>query len=323
MTSKPNIILDASDPITALKTARWDDLDKIVPDLPDSRYLRYLYLKDLYEAGALSSEVQAIFDEVITDSSTGQETARQFSVISESLSSYLREEVDHKAAEQSFETMLSERWDEFGFDELSSDQVEVGQRPQLVVEGPQRSSRRRRVSAFIVTAAAAILFAYGPSLIERDIDQPDFPVSVTSVSSSIELPADAVDVVRKPLADRQGTQLSQQFKLESIEQVSSAHHWSFNVSDRQGTLLTVELQTRKLSSLQSETLTKRLGEVKDRRSLGSAQKVDVAFERSGQLTVAKYIHDQELYQWTSSAPQAIQLTETLIKSLMTQMTDAH
>ena len=221
-------------------------------------------------------------------------------------------------AEESLRHLLEHRWDDLELAHLDLDDL----RDELLT--PQRSSgsmrveyepvkrlqrsKRRLISGVCTVAAAAILFAYGPNLIESDVAEREAPFPLLSQEQR-----PSASNVHAPLASQEGKALTvspklilDQIDVGQLGDQASAHmtyHLSLANLGRD-TQIQVDLWRKRLNSKQQvgwRAQLKRasnLGEVHVHSDSGSPIHVRSYQLPNSELSIAEYLVGDQHYQWS-------------------------
>ena len=267
------------------------------------------------------------------------------SQLSEQLIGYLEDmepTVTTEEAEESLRNLLTHRWDELELDglgldllrqEILEDQPNRSGQMQVEYTPPIRSarSRRRLVSGILTVAAAAILFAYGPNLIESNIgeQEPQFPTVNQQANSSKYRHI-------TPLAQREGKVLtpdsqSPRITLSKLVVGQMSDHNSSHVTyhltlsnlkdtNTHGVKeIAVDLWRKQVNSQQQTGLKTQLkraskkGEVKVISEQGQAVHVRHYQVPDSNLVIAEYLIKDQHFQWSAPIQGDNQVLMTLVQ----------
>jgi hypothetical protein len=299
-----NVIVD-------FNSMSWDQLERLLPDLPESMCMRSIYLIDLVEDGLCSEEVKEEIEEHRSECRACQNGLTLTRGLRDVVVHYTEQTVAYDAQE-SFDDLLSSRWDELELEQLLSTDRGSDQDPvmdgsgvrsaQMSVEGPHKKRSRRMRTGLLVAAAAAIFFAYGRPLIEGEVDTPEFPSADQVSVESHQSPR----VGAAPLRSLLQREHSYRFELKSIHPIDSTSLWwvyQVKTPSSEGGVGSVELRSRAVSKDQADALSAQYFKsvqaghgVSLTRAKGVVQ---VKTTSTPQLEVAEYVLDNYLYQWSA------------------------
>lgn len=342
MTHPSNDLFNEPQPLT------WSEIRELITDLPDQPCERFNALLPLYLDELCALEVREELSEHQRSCQACQESQQQLKMFNAHLiESFeaLEPTVSRAEAEESLRHLLTERWDELGLEELGLDelrqevlnhegesQLESLERPspRLIIEGPQprqKRSRRRVISAVFSVAAAAILFAYGPNLIETDVSEQvaRFP-DASQVASTFTQPE------RAPLQRYQGRALSDadikglsgSLTLEGVkraptpDQLSTHFIYQVNVG---GDLREVDLWIWKLNSEQqreaSATIARNV-EAHEAMTVGDHEIKMLRTQPQASLQLIEYLNEGSRYQLSAPVGEGDALLSDMARLLLSE-----
>ena len=312
----------------------WADLTDLYEELPSDLCAKSQLVLDLYDDGVCSADVQRELQQHIKSCQICQERLAQLREISSIFEQGREFEVtmtdDQVSA--SFDRFLSAYGEELN--EGHSDEMRPSEQrstPVLTVEGPPlRVSPRTRVQAGLgLLFAAALLFAYGPALIEAPIDEASYPtaelsggVSAKAMKSTLkELPLE--HLLEKDRVDKSASPIM-------ISDIKSLTH-SENADVALYTVLqgevehSVEMTKNKLTAQQLRSLKQRLTRSTIKRPVSltthrSQRDFELAKPVSFQayitsqdeLHILEYINADQHMQWAvNGSPSVITVLENL------------
>jgi hypothetical protein len=195
--------------------------------------------------------------------------------------------------------------------------------------GPMNKKTSRIAIAFGLLSAAALLFAYGPALIEAPIHEDEFPQQSSQVDSEQKQVQDQSQVSWViPFAQYQGqalpaTSLHTPLTLVSLNAKQTQDgpiSVQFEIKDQEK-LSHVDLTLTQISPAQKTILQERLKDTKvfsvsDKQ--GIKKSVQVRFQALGNLQTAEYLLEENYIQWAYSGEEARSLLERVIEAHLLQ-----
>jgi hypothetical protein len=242
-------------------------------------------------------------------------------------------------AESSLRHLLEHRWDEFNLDDLGLDELreEILHDPssrsgsmQLEYHPPSRSRPKiRLISGLCTVAAAAILFAYGPNLIESNIGEREaqFP----TVSQDVKIQSH--QTTHTPLAHQEGQKLttssqSPQITLTQLTPGQVGDHDSSHItyqlalsSSTGNEKVNVDLWRKQLNSQQQKgfkaqlTRASKLDEVTSLSESGTPVQVR-HYWVTPDLSIAEYLVKDQHYQWSRQVKDSERGQDQVLMSLV-------
>lgn len=225
----------------------WDELTALLAHLPNDPCERFRALLSPYLDELCAPEVHQELKQHELSCAACQSASHALSTFNDHLVvsfENLEPQVSSGEAEASLHHLLAERWEELELDQLgledlrretlaSNDHQDQGQqrtsaKSALQIEYHPREprSKRRVISALFSVAAAAILFAYGPNLIEVNLGEQvsKFP-QADQVTSHVSLQSDA------PLSQYQGVVITPRQVRGLTQPLEVKEVKSFSTSD--------------------------------------------------------------------------------------------
>ena len=202
---------------------------------------------------------------------------------------------------------------------------------QLEYNPPSRSrSKRRLISGLCTVAAAAILFAYGPNLIESNIGEREaqFP----TVSQDVKTQSHGT--THTPLAHQEGQKLTTssqslqitltQMTLGQVGDHNSSHiTYQLALSSSTGNKkVNVDLWRKQLNSQQQKgfktqlTRASKLDEVTSLSESGAPVQVRHYWVPNSDLSVAEYLVKDQHYQWSRQVKDSERGQDQVLMSLV-------
>ena len=226
-------------------------------------------------------------------------------------------DISEAELEQSFQIFLKQHGDILGNETaVDSSILSIDEPAQIVVEQPvaqpvmkieytPRSKLKLRHKAiFGLVSAAALLFAYGPALIETDIQESKFP-EVSAVQSNTQNEHDDLSFlgslnskVRSPLTKEEAELKHIKVNRSTTGQLSVATEWLYNEDT-----VSVHLSITPLSHQQAHQLVQKIkgeGEILTYSGGGNLQKQAISFSQVAQLQQLEYLTKLKHLQWSST-----------------------
>lgn len=319
----------------------WSELSELYDDFPDDLCDRFELIAPLYDDG--------ICDELVTNElilhlencSRCQEELLGQRILSEEFLGLRAElninqvDISEAELEQSFQIFLKQQSDVLG-EETNVDnaiinvnepaQVAVKQpiaQPMMNIEyTPRTKLKLRHKAIFGLVSAAALLFAYGPALIETDIQESKFP-EVSINQSSIHNEHDDLSFlgslntrVRSPLTKEEAELKHIKVNRSTTGQLTVATEWLYNNDQISARLSITPLSHQQAQQLvqkikgKSEILTYSVG--------GKLKKQTISFNQVDQLQQLEYLTKLKHLQWSSTHPKSKQLLLLLSELQLSQ-----
>ena len=301
----------------------WPQLEEIFDDLPDDLCQRSQMIIDLYDEGACSLDVEQDLQAHLLGCEQCQDQLNQYRDLSTMFEDRrnLEDTISESDIKSSFERFIAQ----YGalLDESTDEEAKINVNESdpstLQVEGPQSPNRRqvRRVQAgFGLLFAAALLFAYGPALIETPIHEPSYP------SAEIDGSSESVELSGFPLHKTLNRTLSNSLKLSKIRPLTRNETTEVALYTLQGVEgdFLAEMTKLKLTPGQVASFKKKLAQSSHTRTLtfdsakrearrSSKSQLVISIQQLGETQVLEYVSELYLYQWAINGPRAIDVLE--------------
>jgi hypothetical protein len=320
----------------------WQDLEEFFEDFPIELCKRFELVASLYDDGACSEAVnQELLNHLETCSECQTELIAQREISEKFLSvrdalAESKIEVTELEIQESFQSFLNSHGDELGqsgqelelVDTNTSDVISAAKKPRMIVEyNPPTKLAIKHKAILGLIGAAALLFAYGPALIETEIQESQFPKVNKQVQTELiqksqfrqaapnDLPfsAELNTKIRSTLTQESAT-LQKLHHVVSIDGQSSAQYdWRFKKQT-----IPVHLTVTSLTAPQVTHLTQKLkskGIVLKVLKGGQQQEILINSHQSAEIQQLEYIKDRHHYQWSSQHPYAKQLLHLLAEQV--------
>ena len=323
------------------KLLGWEEIHALFPDLPADPCKRFDLLADLYLDGQCTEEVFQELQQLESDCGKS-ELLKQKGALKKQIVTCLENmeiTITSEEAEASLSHLLEHRWhelnlDELGLNELREDvlnhQTPTPESMQIEYHPTARHqrSKRRLISGLCTVAAAAILFAYGPNLIESNIGKREaqFPAVSQDVASQIA-------ISHAPLSSQEGQKLSlstqatqltlSQITMKQVGDKTSSHltYTLLSTSPSGDREIHVDLWRKKVTSQQQIGFKTQLarssasGEVKVVLDSGRPIQVRSYQVPNSDLNIVEYLVKDQHYQWSAQLQdQDHQTLMTLVRS---------
>lgn len=325
-------------PNSTTSRLNWQDLESFFEDFPYELCERFELVASFYDDGACSEELnQELLQhlEICSQCQTELMAQREISESFLSLRSTLAGseiEVTESEIEESFQSFLNDYGDQLGQQEQEveldeqahSNITSTTHKPRMTVEyNPSTGLAIKHKALLGLIGAAALLFAYGPALIETEIQENQFPeVNQQSQSERIQksqlsqaspngLPFNAeVNTTIHSTITQDSAVLQKLHHIVSIAGQSSAQYdWRFKSQT-----IPVHLTVTSLTPQQAIQLTQKLksqGEYLKISKENKLQKILINSHQAEQMQHIEYIQDQRHFQWSSQHSNAIPLLRLL------------
>lgn len=342
---KPNTIpLNPYSPLfphgPALATSRldWQELELLFEDFPYELCKRFELVASFYDDGACSEKVNQellMHLETCSQCQTELTTQREMSESFLSLRSTLAGseiEVTESEIEESFQSFLNHYGDQLGQQEQevehneqdNSSVTSTTHKPRMTVEyNPSTRFAIKHKALFGLIGAAALLFAYGPALIETEIQESPFPEvnqpaqtelmqkSQLSQASQDGLPfsTELNTTIRSKLTQESAVLLKLHHIVSVNGQSSAQYDWRFKSQT-----IPVHLTVTSLTPAQAIQLTQKLkskGEGLKILKESKQQELLINSHQSEQMQHIEYVQDHRHFQWSSQHSNAIPLLHLL------------
>lgn len=324
----------------------WNDLQQLYSPFPTELCHRFELASSLYDDGLCDQEVETTFYNHIQNCEACQKELNEQRLISESFAQLNESLIDEYAknlgisdaeALKSFNSFM----DQFG-EELSP-VLEQGQlidsadsNPIMKVEYSPKKSSFKKINtkvAFAMIAAAALLFAYGPALIETEIKESIFPEKHVSESDTlVQNKAQQVQtqqqalwsvsqLLKSPLNHLEAKIMKAKVLPHSNEQMSQEQ---FQVSF-QNQIVDVILLKTKLNPEQEQEIKENMNKNTTTLAFQSVvssnpqkQQIRIKLSEIDGFQRLEYIQDQMHIQWTAQGTQQTELLKLLAESQLAQ-----
>ena len=326
----------------------WDQLSTNFEEFPQVMCERFELVATFYDEGSCTKQVEIEIQDHLQDCTHCQQSLLEYRSMSQTFAQ--RRNIDVKISDKEVEQSFSRFMDLYGeelfvqqnlsdesSDErsdvpITDEETNIDRKTFLQVEGPKGKKAKTKVGiALGLVASAALLFAYGPALIETPIQETEFPVNaVTGVANNhLEQGIEQVDL-DIPFSQNEGqflpaTQQSNKLTLVSLNAKQTQDEplsVQYVLKDQQE-LINVDLTMIRLTQSQSETLKHRFKEVGQILSVsdkeGHQRSLQVRFQQLDTLQTAEYIIDQKHLQWAYSGENSKELLQRLIEAHLMQM----
>ena len=308
----------------------WADLSQLFEEFPNKLCDRFELIASLYDDGLCDEVVtQEMMSHIDTCLCCQQELQSQRNLSEEflglrtALSSHDLQLSDAQLQE-SFQMFVKAHGDVFSdFDhnlEVKETSAPAHDRqmnkPIMQVEfDPQPKIKLRHKAILGLVSAAALLFAYGPALIETEIKESEFPEVKLSKTISQDnqhaLPFmhDLNTQVHSSLTQEHAR--LQQFKVSTSTtgQYSVKYEWVYN-----GEKMPVQLSVTSLNQQQAQQLKRRLMDQKEVITYsvkGQVKNKSVKVSQVGQVQQLEYLSKLQHLQWSSQHPKSKKLLALL------------
>jgi hypothetical protein len=307
----------------------WSRLHEIFDDLPESLCAQTEIIMDLFDEGACDETVERDISHHLSGCLTCQARLQELRELAQQFEERrsLTVEISEEEIGASFERFLSQYSEELY--EPSTEDFDHVQRDEgfsLTVEGPTTGSKKVQ-AAIGLLFSAALLFAYGPALIEAPINEMSYP-SVDLQGGSTPLSTLNESTSSLPLSQKLALGIlrlgDSSFKLSQIKPLS--HSVTTDVAlygvQHEELVQFVEMTKQKLSPTQIKTFRARLKasqgvtKLKARRAQFDA----VSLQKQGDLLVLEYVTDEHHVQWAVSATAPTSLLEELASAHLSELT---
>ncbi len=282
------------------------ELTDIFSDLPDNLCERTALMMHLYEDGALAEELTFEIESHLSACPFCKERLKKNSELVSELGSSmtLQLAISDQEVDQSLDRFMSQYRAEL-FGEIVSHEVEQENRIShltLEIPPPQKKNRSTRVQAFGgLLFAAALLFAYGPALIEGPVEEATYPEIESSQGQAVGDVELTLNHESFPLAKLIGAEMTTQdqstrAKLLGVTPVSQqgATNVALYSLDFKGAKYQIEMTQARLQSAQAKRLYERLSVSGER--LGE---LSIRSIRSDKVIFLEYVIDGHHVQWAT------------------------
>lgn len=310
----------------------WHALAELYDGFPTKMCDRFELIATLYDDGVCSDEVTEEVQEHLIECSDCQKSIDEYRSISEMFADRrsIEVEISESDIRHSFETFTQQYGEELFSNHVSDSSnesmrlsTETTSKPAMQVEFRPKKRKLRIGAALGIVAAAAMLFAYGPALIETSVNERQFPDQ--AVESIVETPSQNLDYAFEllPFAKQQGHEFTKTLnegplKLESIH--SRAQELGPLGAEYtllyKGIPLKVELTMIQLTPAQKMAFSKRLkteGEVLKVTRQNQKYNEHIKQTMLGQITQIEYSSNNHHIQWTASGDEAQVILQRLAR----------
>ena len=310
----------------------WHELAELYDSFPTKLCDRFELIVTLYDDGVCSDEVTEEVQEHLIECSDCQKSIDEYRSISQMFADRrsIEVEISESDVRHSFENFTQQYGEELFANHVSESSnesmplgAETTSKPAMQIEFRPKNRKIRIGAALGIVAAAAMLFAYGPALIETSVNERQFPDQ--AVESIVEAPSQNLDYAfgLLPFAKEQGKELTKTLnegplKLESIHSraqglgpLSAEYSLLYK-----GSPLKVELTMTQLTSAQKMAFSKRLktdGEVLKIQREDPKQDEHIKQTVLEKITQIEYVSNNHHIQWTSSGDEAQAILQRLAR----------